>query len=105
MKRKSTDNDTVFPDGDNADEIKDEEMDEPELEANEEIDKGWQASDEREIQELADEVDADVRFFVGESDLKLGRSAMIKVRGNFIEVFQELTSSLVDDKVGKANIS
>jgi len=105
MKRKSTDNDTVFSDGDDADEIEDEEMDEPELEADEEIDKDRQASDEREIQELADEVDADVRFFVGESDLQLGRSAMIKVRGNFIKVFQELTSSLIDDKVGKANIS
>jgi hypothetical protein len=49
------------------------------LEADEEVDKDRQASDEQEIQELADEVDADDRFFVGANDLELGRSAMNKV--------------------------
>jgi hypothetical protein len=68
-------------DGDDADEPEDEDMDEVELEADEEIDKDREASDEQEIQELADEVDADIRFFVGGSDLALGRSAMLKVRG------------------------
>jgi hypothetical protein len=61
-----------------------------ELEADEEIDIDWQASDEQEIQELADEVDADVRFFIGSSDLELGRSAMSKVRGRFTSAFYKL---------------
>jgi hypothetical protein len=52
-----------------------------ELEADKEVDKDWRASDEREIEELANEVDADLRFFVEASDLELGRSAMTKVRG------------------------
>lgn len=51
-------------------ESEDEEFDEVELEDDEEIDKDRQASDEQEIQALADEVDADVRFFVGASDLE-----------------------------------
>lgn len=79
-------------DADDVDELEEEETDEAELEADEEIDKDRQASDEREIQELADEVDADIRFFVGASDLELGRSAMTKVRGKSVCVFHELTS-------------
>jgi len=63
-----------------------------ELEADEEIDMDRQASDEQEIWELADEVDADVRFFVGSSDLELGRSAMSKVRGRFTSTFHKLMS-------------
>ena len=79
-------------DADDADEIEDEETDEADEEADEEIDKDRQASDEREIQELADEVDADIRFFVGASDLELGRSAMTKVRGKSTRIFHGLTS-------------
>lgn len=79
-------------DADDADEIEDEETDEADEEADEEIDKDRQASDEREIQELADEVDADIRFFVGASDLELGRSAMTKVRGESTRIFHGLTS-------------
>jgi hypothetical protein len=73
-KKKSTDNDAIFSDVDanDVDELEEEKMDEAELEADEEIDKDRQASDEREIQELADEVDTDIRFFVGASDLELG---------------------------------
>ena len=89
-------------DEDQADELEDEETDE--LEAEEEIDKDRQASDEREIQELADEVDADIRFFVGASDLELGRSAMTKVRGKAVDIFCGLTLPLVDDEVGQANL-
>jgi len=79
-------------DADDVDELEDEETDEAELEADEEIDKDRQASDEREIQELADEVDADICFFIGASDLELGWSAMTKVRGKSVHVFRELTS-------------
>jgi len=79
-------------DADDVDELEDEDPDETELEADEEIDKDQQASDEWEIQELADEVDADIRLFVGASDLELGRSAMTKVRGKSVRVFHELTS-------------
>jgi hypothetical protein len=80
--------------GDDTDELEDEEVDETEFEADEEVDTARQASDEQEIQELVDGVDADVRFFVGASDLELGRSAMIKVCGNIISVkIQGLTSS------------
>ena len=68
-------------DGDDADKPKDEDMDKVELEADEEIDKDWEASDEQEIQELTDEVDANIQFFVGGSDLALGWSAMLKVCG------------------------
>jgi hypothetical protein len=63
-----------------------------ELEADEEIDMDRQASDEQEIQELANEVDADVRFFIGSSDLELGRSAMSKVRDHFTSTFYKLMS-------------
>jgi hypothetical protein len=79
-------------DADDVDELEEEETDEAELEADEEIDKDRQASDEREIQELADEVDTDICFFVGASDLELGRSAMTKVHGKSVRVFHELTS-------------
>ena len=79
-------------DADDVDELEDEETDEADEEADEEIDKDQQASDKWEIQELADEVDADIRFFVGASDLELGQSAMTKVRGKSVRVFRELTS-------------
>jgi len=79
-------------DADDVDELEEEETDEADEEADEEIDKDRQASDEREIQELTNEVDADIRFFVGASDLELGRSAMTKVRGKSVHVFHELTS-------------
>ena len=91
MKHKLTENDMIFSDEDDADEVENEETDEAELDANEEIDKDWQVSDEREIQELVDKVDADVRFFVGASDLELGWSAMIKVCGKPVNAFHELT--------------
>jgi hypothetical protein len=68
-------------DGGDTDKPEDEDMDEVELEVDEEIDKDQKASDEQEIQELADEVDADIRFFVRESDLALEQSAMLKVCG------------------------
>jgi hypothetical protein len=62
----------------------------------EEVDMDRQASDDQEIQELANEVDSDIRFFVGVSDLELGRSAMTKVRGRLTRrLLQELTSFYV----------
>jgi hypothetical protein len=67
-------------DSDDVEELEDEEPVEEELEADKEINEDRRASDEGEITELAGEVDADVRFFVGASDLELGRSAMTKVR-------------------------
>ena len=76
---------------DDIEEDEDEEPAEPELEVDEEIDLNRQASDEHEIEELANEVDADVRFFVGMSDLELGRSAMTKVCGKLIGILHELT--------------
>ena len=63
-----------------------------ELEVDEEIDMDQQASNEQEIWELADEVDADVRFFIGSSDLEIGRSAMSKVHGHFTNAFHKLMS-------------
>ena len=73
-------------------EPEDEEPVEEELEADEEIDEDQRASDEKEIEELGKEVDADIHFFVGASDLELGWSAMTKVRSKFIGVLRELTS-------------
>jgi hypothetical protein len=67
-------------DNEDDEEPEDDEPDEEELEADEEVDEDRRASDENEIEELAKEVDADIRFFVGASDLELGRSAMTKVR-------------------------
>jgi len=94
----------MFSDAD-MDEDEADQLNDDELEAEEEIDKDRQASDEQEIQDLADEVDADIRFFVGMSDLELGRSAMTKVRGKSVDIFCRLTLSLVDDEVGQANLS
>lgn len=71
----------MFSDSDDADELDDEEMDEVDLEADKEIDKDQEVSDKQEIQELADEVDADIQFFVGRANLELGWSAMLKVCG------------------------
>jgi hypothetical protein len=80
-------------DGEDVEELEDEEPVEEELEADEEIDQDRRASDEQEIEQLANEVDADIRFFVGASDLELGRSAMTKVRSKLIGILHELTSS------------
>ena len=80
-------------DDDDDEEPEDEDLVEEELEADEEVDADRLASDEREIEELANEVDADLRFFVGVSDLELGRSAMTKVRGQLTGVLHELTPS------------
>ena len=70
-----------------------EDPEDEELEADEEVDEDRRASDEWEIEELANEVDADLRFFVGANDLELGRSAMTKVRGQLTGILYELTSS------------
>ena len=80
-------------DDEDGEEPEDEDLVEEELEADEEVDEDRLASDEREIEELANEVDADLRFFVGANDLELGRSAMTKVRGQLTGVLHELTSS------------
>ena len=52
-------------DGEDVEEPEDEELVEEELEADEEVDKDQRASDEKEIEELANEVDANIHFFVG----------------------------------------
>ena len=80
-------------DSNDVEEPEDEASVEEELEDDEEVDEDRRASDEREIKELANEVDADFRFFVVESDLELGRSAMTKVRRKLIGNFYKLTSS------------
>ena len=80
-------------DDDDDEEPEDEDLVEEELEADEEVDADHLASDEREIEELANEVDADLHFFVGASDLELGQSAMTKVRGQLTGVLHELNLS------------
>jgi hypothetical protein len=55
------------------------ELDEKELEAQAEVDKDREASDDAEIQDLAKEVERDIRFIVGAADAALGRSALLKV--------------------------
>ena len=80
-------------DSEDVEEPEDEELVEEELEADEEVDEDRRASNEREIEEIVNEVEADIRFFVGESDLKLGQSAMVKVRSKFIVILRELTLS------------
>ena len=80
-------------DNDDDEEPEDEDLVEEELEADEEVDVDHLASDEREIEELANEVDADLRFFVVASDLELGRSAMTKVHGQLTGVLHELNPS------------
>ena len=80
-------------DDDDDEEPEDEDLVEEELEADEEVDADHLASDEWEIEELANEVDADLRFFVGASDLELGRSAMTKVCGQLTGVLHELNPS------------
>ena len=80
-------------DSEDVEEPEDEEPVKEELEADEEIDEDQRASDEKEIEELGKEVDADIRFFVGASDLELRRSAMTKVHSKFIGVLHELTLS------------
>ena len=80
-------------DSEDVEELEDEEPEEGELKDDEEIDEDRQASDENEIEEVAKEVDTDIRFFVGASDLELGRSAMTKVCSKLIGFLRELTSS------------
>ena len=79
VKRKSADSLN-----EDDEEPEDEEPVEEELEADEEVDEDRRASDENEIEELANEVDADIRFFVGASDLELRRSAMTKVHSKLL---------------------
>lgn len=81
-------------DSENVEEDEELEDEEPEeLEADEEVDEDRRASDEKEIEEVGKEVDEDIRFFVGASDLELGRSAMVKVRSKLIGILRELTLS------------
>ena len=95
VKQKSAN--LVISDSDDIDveEPEDEETTELDLEVNEEVDMARQASDDQEIQELANEVDSDIRFFVGESDLELGWSAMTKVCRRLTGVYPKLTSFYV----------
>jgi hypothetical protein len=56
-----------------------DELDEEDLEAEKETDKDRQASDDAEIQDLAREVDEDLRFFVATAERELGEAALLKV--------------------------
>lgn len=87
---KSRSGNSVNSDSDDE-ELEEEESADADLEMDEKVDVDRQTSDDQEIQELANEVDSDVRFFVGTSDLALGRSAMTKVHVRFIGVFRKLT--------------
>jgi hypothetical protein len=62
-----------------AEDLGDDELDDEELEAQAELDKDREASDDAEIQDLAEEVERDAQFFVGAADSALGRSALLKV--------------------------
>ena len=92
VKQKSAN--SVISDSDDIDveEPEDEETTELDLEVDEEVDMAQQASDDQKIQELANEVDLDICFFVGASDLELGRSAMTKVHRWLTGVYPKLTS-------------
>ena len=57
----------------------DDEPDDEELEAQAELDKDREASNSAEIQDLAEEVERDARFFVGAAESALGRSSLLKV--------------------------
>jgi hypothetical protein len=63
-----------------ANEPDDDDMDDEDLEAVKEMDKDRQASDEVEIQDLAQEVDEDMQFFVATGECRLGETALLKVR-------------------------
>jgi hypothetical protein len=80
-------------DSNNVEELEDEEPVEEELEADEEVDEDRRASDEREIKEIATEVDEEFGVLMKAGDLELGRSAMTKVRSKLIGNLCELTSS------------
>ena len=54
-------------------------MDDEDLEATKKTDKDRQASDEAEIQDLAQEVDEDMQFFVATGEHKLEEAALLKV--------------------------
>ena len=84
QKRASQDNDEVDDPlkpilGGDPDDSDDDELDDEELEAQAEVNKDREASDDAEIEDLAQEVENDVRFFVGAADVALGRSALLKV--------------------------
>jgi hypothetical protein len=81
-KRKSNDGDDSAGDWINtlpANEMDEDEIDDEDLEAAKEMDKDRQASDEAEIQDLAQEVDEDMQFFVATGERKLGEAALLKV--------------------------
>jgi len=81
-KRKGNEGDDGAGDWINTspvDELEEDELDDEDLEALAEIDKDRQASDEAEIQNLAREVDEDMRFFVATGERKLGEAALLKV--------------------------
>jgi hypothetical protein len=59
--------------------MEENEMDNEDLEALEEMDKDCEASNDAEIQHLAQEVDEDMQFFVGTGEWKLGEAALLKV--------------------------
>ena len=54
-------------------------MDDEDIEAAKEMDKDRQASDEAEIQELVQEVDEGMEFFVAARKHKAGEAALLKV--------------------------
>ena len=62
-----------------AKDLGDDELDDEELEAQAELDKDHEVSDDAEIQDLAKEVERDAQFFIGAADSALGRSALLKV--------------------------
>ena len=65
--------------GGDPDDSDDDEPDDEELEAQVEVDKDHEASDDAEIEDLVQEVENDVHFFVGAADVALGCSALLKV--------------------------
>jgi hypothetical protein len=81
-KQKSNDNDDSAGDWINtspANEMDEDEMDDEDLKAAKEMDKDHQASNEAEIQDLAQEVDKDMQCFVATGERKLGKAALLKV--------------------------
>ena len=82
-KRKRNDSDDSagnWVDTAPVDEMEENEMDDEDLEAIKETDKDREASDEAEIQDLSQEVDEDMQFFVATAERKLGEAALLKVR-------------------------
>jgi hypothetical protein len=54
--------------------MEEDELDDEDLEAMKEMDKDHEASDEAEIQDLSQEIDKDMRFFVATGEQKLGEA-------------------------------